>query len=99
MLFRSQKDAYEILYPAYGTYVGGALGGVFAGYGTYAASVIGGHLYGRYKSDQISDGSLPKSQRVEWNGIKRNSIPTLTKHVASDETSREAIEQTSASLP
>ncbi len=62
---QTQKDAYEILYPAYGTYVGGALGGVFAGYGTYFASVLGGHAFGRLKSEQISNGTLPESQQVQ----------------------------------
>ena len=62
---QTQKDAYEILYPAYGTYVGGALGGVFSGYGTYLASVLGGHAYGRYKSGQIADGTLPELQQAQ----------------------------------
>lgn len=62
---QTQKDAYEILYPAYGTYVGGALGGVFSGYGTYFASVLGGHAYGRYKSGQITDGTLPELQQAQ----------------------------------
>ena len=59
---QTQQDAYEILYPAYGTYVGGALGGAFAGYGTYFASVLGGHAVGRFKSGQIADGTLAESQ-------------------------------------
>ncbi|MBC7818672.1 MAG: hypothetical protein IAG10_17420 [Planctomycetaceae bacterium] len=58
---QTQRDAYEILYPAYGTYVGGALGGVFTGYGTYVASVLGGHALGRFKSEQIANGTLPES--------------------------------------
>ncbi len=61
---QTQRDAYEILYPAYGTYVGGAFGGVFGGYGTYFASVLGGHAFGRLKSAQVSDGTLPESQQV-----------------------------------
>lgn len=64
---QTQKDAYEILYPAYGTYVGGALGSVFSGYGTYVASVLGGHALGRIKSRQIDSGTLPESQRVSSN--------------------------------
>jgi hypothetical protein len=55
---QTQRDAYEVLYPAYGTYVGSALGGVFTGYGTYVASVLGGHALGRIKSSQIDGGSV-----------------------------------------
>lgn len=64
---QTQKDAYEILYPAYGTYVGGALGSVFSGYGTYVASVLGGHALGRIKSSQIDSGTLPELQRAATN--------------------------------
>ena len=62
---QTQKDAYEILYPAYGTYVGGAFGSVFSGYGTYVASVLGGHALGRFKSSQLANGTLRESQHVE----------------------------------
>lgn len=44
----SQQEAYEILYPAYGTYVGDALSGVVP-FG-YLAGVIGGHIAGQWKS-------------------------------------------------
>lgn len=62
---QTQRDAYEILYPAYGTYVGGAFGGVFGGYGTYFLSVLGGHALGRIKFDQIANGTFPESQFVQ----------------------------------
>ena len=62
---QTQKDAYEILYPAYGTYVGGAFGAVFSGYGTYVASVLGGHALGRLKSSQLANSTLPETQHVE----------------------------------
>lgn len=62
---QTQKDAYEILYPAYGTYVGGAFGTVVSGSGTYVASVLGGHALGRIKSSQLANGTLPESQQVE----------------------------------
>lgn len=61
---RTQKDAYEILYPAYGTYVGNALGSVATGGAPYFASVIGGHILGRMKSSQVEDGSLPELQQA-----------------------------------
>ncbi|MFM9960966.1 MAG: hypothetical protein ACKV2Q_07055 [Planctomycetaceae bacterium] len=62
---QTQRDAYEILYPAYGTYVGGALGGVFGGYGTYFASVLGGHVLGRIKSAQIANDTRKESPQIE----------------------------------
>lgn len=62
---QTQKDAYEILYPAYGTYVGGAFGAVVSGSGMYVASVLGGHVLGRVKSSQLANGTLPESQQVE----------------------------------
>lgn len=66
---QTQRDAYEILYPAYGTYVGGAFGGVFGGvfggYGTYVASVLGGHVLGRVKSDQVARGTLSELRHAQ----------------------------------
>jgi hypothetical protein len=50
------QDAYEILYPAYGTYVGSAISGSVP-YG-YFVGLMGGHLAGQWKSrdlGQISD--------------------------------------------
>ena len=44
----AQQEAYEILYPAYGTYVGNAISGpVPQG---YFIGLIGGHIAGRWKS-------------------------------------------------
>jgi hypothetical protein len=51
-----QIDAYHVLFPAYGTYVGGALGSVSpVKYSTplYYTSVLAGHGVGRWKGDQI----------------------------------------------
>lgn len=49
------RQAYHVLYPAYGTYVGGALGVVFppVSIPIYYASVVGGHLAGRWESRRI----------------------------------------------
>lgn len=63
---QTQEDAYEILYPAYGTYVGNALGGLTGGGPVmYFASVLSGHAIGRMKSDQLAHGALPEAQRVQ----------------------------------
>ena len=45
---QAQQHAYEILYPAYGTYVGNAISGPVPG--GYLIGVIGGHIAGRWKS-------------------------------------------------
>lgn len=44
----AQQDAYEILYPAYGTYVGSAISGPIP-HG-YFVGLVGGHIAGRWKS-------------------------------------------------
>jgi len=53
----SQREAYNLLYPAYGSYVGGALGdpsGI-----AYLASVLAGHATGRWYSSRIEDPVKP----------------------------------------
>lgn len=42
-------EAYKILYPAYGTYMGGYLG-----FG-YLIPVIGGHIWGRHEAGELKD--------------------------------------------
>ncbi len=48
----AQQEAYEILYPAYGTYVGNAIAGPVP-HG-YFLGLLGGHAAGRWKSWQLS---------------------------------------------
>lgn len=50
-----EEKAYEVLYPAYGTYVGGAISDIVPGGGLpfYLAGVVGGHIAGRFKSWQV----------------------------------------------
>lgn len=52
-----QKQGYNVLYPAYGTYVGGTLGQIiYDPYGLYAMGmVIPGHIVGRIKSAHLPD--------------------------------------------
>ncbi len=48
-----QKQGYNVLYPAYGTYLGGGIGEWLAfpwGYVAYAGGVIPGHIIGRVRS-------------------------------------------------
>ena len=54
-----QREAYEILYPAYGTYLGSAVGGGRSL--AYIAAVVGGHVAGRIKA---SDNERATEQRT-----------------------------------
>lgn len=49
------REAYNVLYPAYGTYVGSALSAGIPGYANplYYGSVIGGHVWGRSLSSKL----------------------------------------------
>jgi hypothetical protein len=49
---QSRQEAYNILYPAYGTYVGSAISGPVP-YG-YFVGLIGGHIAGRWKSRELA---------------------------------------------
>lgn len=51
-----KKDAYKILYPAYGTYIGGTLGELFPP-AHYAALIcaIPGHIVGRIKASHVEE--------------------------------------------
>lgn len=47
-----EKEGYKLLYPAYGTYVGGSLGGGPLS-PLFYAGVIPGHVIGRYRAGQV----------------------------------------------
>ena len=63
---REEQDAYRILYPAYGTYVGGAIGEwtPYNGLLVYAAAVVPGHILGRIKARSLRN-SRPPEPRME----------------------------------
>lgn len=53
-----EQEAYRILYPAYGTYVGGAAGelaGMTIGLPVYAGAVVAGHAVGRKQARTVAD--------------------------------------------
>jgi hypothetical protein len=52
-----QREAYRILYPAYGTYVGGAIGDLAAPVAlpVYAGAVVAGHAVGRTQAALVPD--------------------------------------------
>lgn len=58
-----QKEAYNVLYPAYGTYAGSALGTVVPSYSTplYYGAVVGGHVWGRALSRRVSEEEPAKN--------------------------------------
>ena len=57
------KEAIRVLYPAYATYVGSALGTAAPRYANplYYGSVVGGHVWGRTLSSDMPDDKLPSA--------------------------------------
>ena len=58
-----ERESYRILYPAYGTYVGGSLGR-FAqpvALPIYAGAVVAGHAVGRVQARMVEDAGLEAS--------------------------------------
>jgi hypothetical protein len=53
----SQEEAYRLLYPAYGTYIGNAVGDILPGAGIipYAGAVVAGHIVGRIQGHRVAD--------------------------------------------
>jgi hypothetical protein len=52
-----EKEAYRVLYPAYGTYIGGESSRFYTGY-SYVftiAAVIPGHIIGRIKASKVKN--------------------------------------------
>jgi hypothetical protein len=60
----AQQEAYEILYPAYGTYVGSAISGPVP-HG-YFIGLIGGHIAGRWKSWQLAKNYESENNRHRY---------------------------------
>jgi len=52
-----QREGYTIMYPAYGTYLGGGFSQIVPTYNIwlYGAGVIGGHIIGRSEASRIPD--------------------------------------------
>lgn len=50
-----EKAAYKVLYPAYGTYIGGEFGDIWEAYEAvfYLGAVIPGHVIGRWKASTV----------------------------------------------
>lgn len=73
-----EKDAYKILYPAYGTYIGGSLTqflpvDLATSYAIQAAVVIPGHIIGRIKAAGVDDRGRAVS-RVDCHIARRREV-------------------------
>jgi len=63
-----EKDAYKILYPAYGTYIGGEAGWLYTGpysWALSAAFAIPGHIVGRIKAANVDDPEEEAEEEAE----------------------------------
>ncbi len=67
-----QREGYRILYPAYGTYLGGGLGDFVPVFGTgvYVAAIVGGHVLGRFQSSAIADPPRPAPGPTPTDGAR-----------------------------
>ena len=77
-----RQEAYMLLYPAYGTYVGGAIGDWVPGYGfaAYAAAVVGGHAVGRVQAARLEprqEISQSTPSELDWPGTPPE-MPTMS---------------------
>ena len=71
-----QQEAYRLLYPAYGTYVGNAVSDFVPGLGIipYAGAVVTGHVVGRVQgrwiaSDAPSEETPPILSETEQSSV------------------------------
>ena len=62
-----QREEYHILYPAYGSSMGGVVGDAVAGafLPIYAGTVVAGHIMGRWEARQVSDERASNGEPFE----------------------------------
>ncbi len=92
-----QREAYNLLYPAYATYVGSAVNdptGI-----AYVGAVLVGHAAGRWKSRQIPD--LPPEARMSQNKTQptRQRMPVQTAGSEADAQPQQAVYSESREYP
>lgn len=70
-----RREAYSILYPAYGTYVGASIGDFMPGFGwaAQAVAIVGGHAVGRFRASRIPDDG--DKRLTEASSSERNEAP------------------------
>lgn len=104
-----EREAYHVLYPAFGTYVGGAAGAVFPDYADplYLGGVLWGHAVGRWHGYQVPTDETYYSSRQamitnsppeEENGTETERFEA-ERELVDSEVSRGTKTQTSGSLP
>ena len=81
----AQQEAYEILYPAYGTYVGNAISGPVP-HG-YFIGLIGGHIAGRWKSWQIARDYASGDDKYRYS--RQSEAGSLDAAIAPEETQQQ----------
>ena len=62
-----EREEYRILYPAYGSSMGGVVGDAVAGafLPIYAGTVVAGHIVGRWEARQVSDERASNGEPFE----------------------------------
>jgi hypothetical protein len=73
-----EEDAYRVLYPAYGTYVGNAMSNVIPAAGTpfYIAGVVSGHIVGRIQARQLEKSKENSTTKSETPAV--SDAPLIT---------------------
>lgn len=89
-----ERESYRILYPAYGTYVGGAVGRFAPAvtFPMYAGAVVAGHAVGRFQAGLVPDAESDAS-------IARDGIQPLPEVQASHAEAAEAAGDHQAGKP
>lgn len=81
----AQQEAYEILYPAYGTYVGNAISGPIPQ--GYFVGLIGGHIVGRWKSWSLARNY--ESQNNNYRYSRQPEAASIDAAITAEETSKQ----------
>jgi len=66
-----EREEYRILYPAYGSSMGGVVGDAVAGgfLPVYAGVVVAGHVVGRWEASRVGDGPARVTQTSDEAGF------------------------------
>ena len=74
------KESYRILYPAYGTYLGGSVGDLLAApiaLPVVAGTVVAGHVAGRVKADKVDTTPAAPAWEAEASPPADEEIPAV----------------------
>jgi len=84
-----QREGYRLLYPAYGTYLGGATNDLLptrapGGLIVYGTAVLGGHALGRIRAARISDAP-PSPEATATSPIENSAAEMDAPNLSSDD--------------